>query len=87
MNPMRKKLTLLKKLDLVRPSTEEMLKEISQSGLTIKLENGNVDYLANHKDEVIKTMWKVVKMSQMVEPGDLPQLLDEMLLENSSPSN
>lgn len=50
-----------------------MLKEISQSGLSISLENGNFDFLTNHKDELISTMWKVVKMSQTVDFQEFPQ--------------
>lgn len=65
--------TFMQRLDLLKPSREEMLKEISQSGLSISLENGNFDYLTNHKDELISTMWKVVKMSQMVDFQEFPQ--------------
>lgn len=65
--------TFMQRLDLLKPSKEEMLKEISQSGLSISLENGNFDYLTNHKDELISTMWKVVKMSQMVDFQEFPQ--------------
>lgn len=66
-------LDLMKKLDLLMPSKEEMLKEISESGLSISLENGNIDFLTSHKDEFISTMWKIVKMSQMVDSQELPQ--------------
>lgn len=65
--------TFMQRLDLFKPSKEEMLKEISQSGLSISLENGNFDFLTNHKDELISTMWKVVKMSQMVDFQEFPQ--------------
>lgn len=78
---------MLKRLDLFRPSKEEMLKEISQSGLSISIENGNVDYLTTHKDELISTMWKVVKISKYVDPQDLSQFMDDMLPEKSSRVN
>lgn len=73
-------LTMIKKLDLLKPSREEMLKEISESGLRISLENGNVDFLTKHKDELICTMWKVVKMSQLVGPEDAHILFDNSFL-------
>lgn len=77
----------MQRLDLLKPSKEEMLKEISESGLRISLENGNVDFLTNHKDELISTMWKVMKMSQLVDPRDMPILFDNSFLQKTPRDN
>jgi hypothetical protein len=59
--------SLLNRLDILRPSVEEMLTEISRSGLSINLENVDAKFIERHKLEVITSMWKIVKVAKMVD--------------------
>lgn len=84
---MQQKLSFFQKLDLLKPSKEEMLKEISQSGLVIKLENGDVNGLIEHQEELISTMWKLVQMEKLMESKDLFSLLEDQLPDISTANN
>lgn len=61
---------LINKLDLYRPSEQEMLREIAQSGLSVSLENADIDFIEKHKLEIIVSMWKVVRMAKMVDENN-----------------
>lgn len=62
---------LLEKLDIFRPSLEEMISEIAQAGLSIKLEKADVGFFETHKEEVIVSMWKVVKVAKIMEEQNI----------------
>lgn len=58
---------LLNKLEIYKPTISEMLEEIAQSGVSIKLENADPKYFESHKDEVITYMWKVVRVAKILK--------------------
>lgn len=62
---------LLEKLEVTKPSTEEMLIEIAQSGLSIKLEDANVSFFEEHQVEAISSMWKVVRIAKILKSQNL----------------
>lgn len=62
---------LLEKLEVTKPSIEEMLIEIAQSGLSIKLEDANVSFFEKHQAEAISSMWKVVRIAKILKKQNL----------------
>ena len=62
---------LLEKLEVIKPSTEEMRAEIAQSGLSIKLGSANVNYFEEHQAEAISSMWKVVRITKILQEQNL----------------
>lgn len=62
---------LLERLEVIKPSTEEMRKEIAQSGLSIKLDSANVNYFEKHQTEAISSMWKVVRLTKILREQNL----------------
>jgi len=62
---------LLTKLEMYKPTQPEMLEEIAQSGVSIKLENADPKYFESHKDEVISYMWKVVRVAKILKEKKL----------------
>lgn len=62
---------LMEDLDFVKPSVTEMLTEIRDAGLVIKLENSSVSFLEKNREQVVISMWKAVRVAKMLNERDI----------------
>lgn len=67
---------LMADLELDKPTIAEMIMEIKQVGLAIQLENTDVSFLERNKNEIITSMWKVVRVAKIMKDKNIDIEID-----------
>lgn len=62
---------LMADLEFDKPTIAEMIAEIKQVGLAIQLENTDVAFLEKNKNEIITSMWKVVRVAKIMKDENI----------------